>query len=282
MDPATLAHIRDTHQIDLTDHQSVSGGDISQAFRSGDHFIKTNHPSSLFMFEAEAFALKTLAKTHTVRIPQSLANGASETHSYHILEYLPLQPLTAQANVTLGHQLAQLHQHTAPEPGFPLNNTIGATPQNNEPRPTWLEFWRDQRLAPLFQRLAKRGKSFPQSDLLLDNLDQLLPANPEHSLLHGDLWAGNAACLPDHTPVLFDPASYYGHRETDLAMTQLFGGFSHQFYQAYESVSPPEPGHELRTELYNLYHLLNHNLLFGDTYRNQCLSIVQQLSNSIT
>ena len=171
------------------------------------------------------------------------------------------------------HSVPVLRQY-----GFPQNNFIGARPQNNTWSDSWITFFRDQRLAPQFRDADSYFTPADREKItkLLDNLDRFL-VEPEHpSLLHGDLWAGNVMCGPDGKAMLIDPACYIGHREADLAMTQLFGGFPQAFYEEYKKAAPLQPGYEERRDLYNLYQLLNHLNLFGPTYLGPVLSIVDE------
>ena len=172
----------------------------------------------------------------------------------------------------------ELVEGPAHQYGFPQNNFIGARPQNNTWSDSWITFFRDQRLAPQFRDADSYFTPADRTKItkLLDNLDRFL-VEPEHpSLLHGDLWAGNVMCGPDGKAMLIDPACYIGHREADLAMTQLFGGFPQAFYEEYKKAAPLQPGYEERRDLYNLYQLLNHLNLFGPTYLGPVLSIVDE------
>lgn len=277
IDSTTLFQIGENHGITLGRATTVGGGCINRSFRCGDYFLKFNRPAFLPQFEAEAAALEAMAATKTVRVPGVIGQGLAGGQAYLVLEYLPLQSLSASSQERLGRDLAALHGHTHPKPGFAIDNAIGATPQPNTPCVSWLEFWRERRLGHMFRLAEAQGRRFAGAGELLARLDGLLPEDPEHSLLHGDLWAGNAAGLPDGTPVIFDPATYHGHDETDLAMTRLFGGFSTAFYEAYHEVRPPEPGFQQRVALYQLYHVLNHFVLFGGGYGGQAESLIDDL-----
>ena len=174
-----------------------------------------------------------------------------------------------------------MHRVTATRVGWHRDNTIGATPQINTPGADWIAFWRQHRLG--FQlRLAgengHRGRLLTQGERLLEQLPVFFSGyEPRPSLLHGDLWSGNAAFMRDGTPVIFDPAVYYGDREADIAMTELFGGFSAEFYRAYDETDPRDPGYATRKLLYNLYHVLNHLNLFGGGYRAQAERVIGEL-----
>jgi fructosamine-3-kinase len=176
--------------------------------------------------------------------------------------------------------LAAQHRVLSPSFGLDDDNFIGANPQPNQRSDNWLTFFREQRLG--FQmELARRNNLLPAQrarrlETLLNRLGDWLPAQPPASLLHGDLWGGNWLATASGEPALIDPAVYYGHREADLAFTELFGGFPAAFYTAYKAAWPPDPGYKERKDLYNLYHLLNHLNLFGEGYGGSVDSILQQ------
>ena len=263
---------------------SVGGGDISAAWRvecdRGTVFAKTGPIASKALFTAEAAGLAELARADCVRVPRVLGDGDGEHGAWIALEWLPMQSSSANVDAKLGAQLAALHRYTADEHGFKQDTTIGSTPQPNRQTPDWIDFYREQRLG--FQLRLAGSNGF---DGELQSLgEQVINKVPEFfqgeetapSLLHGDLWSGNkAAC--DGEPVIFDPAVYYGDRETDLAMSRLFGGFHRSFYDAYESSWPLSDGHERRVGLYQLYHVLNHLNLFGSGYLGRAVSIMRSL-----
>jgi fructosamine-3-kinase len=253
----------------------LGGGCINAAWRLSDEyssfFVKLNIAATLDMFIAEFEGLQALHATGTVKIPVPLCYGVSEDCAYLVTEYLPLAGGIDYAR--LGEQLAAMHGHYYDNFGWHRNNTIGTTPQANPAMPDWIEFWRRHRLGYQLRLAADNGYGGELQTLgewLIANCHHLFDGyRPQPSLLHGDLWSGNAAALPDGTPVIFDPAVYYGDREADLAMTELFGGFSPAFYSAYNSHSPLDPGYTVRKHFYNLYHILNHLNLFGGGYRHQ-------------
>jgi fructosamine-3-kinase len=178
----------------------------------------------------------------------------------------------------LGRALAALHRVTAHEHGWSRDNTIGATPQANAPCGDWAEFWRERRLGFQLRLAAANGHRLAQGERLMEKLPAFFSGyRPAPSLLHGDLWAGNAAATAAGEPVVFDPAVYYGDREADMAMTELFGGFPRSFYEAYGSEYPLDAGYAVRRDLYNLYHVLNHLNLFGGGYRSQAERMIGQL-----
>ncbi len=266
-------------------HQGVGGGCINQALvlESSEqrYFVKTNTADRLAMFEAEAEGLREIAATHTVRVPAPVCSGVAANQAFLALEYLPLRGADAQAQETLGRQLAQMHRATAPRFGWKRDNTIGSTPQPNAPAGDWVAFWRAQRLGFQLGLAADNGYGGSlqhDGEQLLDRLPAFFrDYQPVASLLHGDLWGGNAAATDTGAPVIFDPAVYYGDREADLAMTELFGGFGARFHAAYREAWPLDAGYRARKNLYNLYHVLNHLNLFGGGYRAQAQQMIERL-----
>lgn len=257
---------------------TVSGGCIHQSYQLGDFFIKTNVAEKLPVFEAEKVGLEALAETKTARVPEVICTGTAEETAYLVLEFLDLSGPSSTSQHALGLQLAALHRHTNKSFGFSSDNFIGETPQPNQPASDWVIFFRESRLQHMGQLLERAGQGIPKLDLLLDQLDLFFTAHtPEPALLHGDLWGGNAGTLSDGTPVIYDPAVYFGDREADIAMTTLFGGFSAGFYEAYNEIWPLDPGYEQRRDLYNLYHLLNHAVLFGGSYHKQAEKMITNL-----
>ncbi len=263
----------------------VAGGCINSGHRVSDgrrdYFVKTNSAGARTMFEAEAAALAQLAATGTVRVPQPICAGGNGTASWLALEYLELHSLSPSSASALGEQLAALHAHTAPRFGWSRDNTIGSTPQSNEWCADWVEFWRERRLRPQYALARNNGYDGPlqrDGQRLLERLAAFFSGHaPRASLLHGDLWGGNAASNASDAPVVFDPASYYGDREADIAMTELFGGYPQSFYAAYRAMSPLDAGYAERSALYNLYHVLNHLNLFGSDYLRQAEAVTARL-----
>ncbi len=254
--------------------EAVQGGDINSAWRLGDgercYFVKLNDAARADMFTAETQGLTKLAAAQVLRVPAVIAHGRLARQAYLILEWIDLQALDAQAQAALGARLAALHRVLGTAFGWQRDNYLGTTPQRNSWSDDWLEFWREQRLRPLLH-MSGLPEHWPAlAEPLLVRLDAFFVDHaPVPSLLHGDLWGGNAAMDATGEPVLYDPAPYFGDRETDLAMTGLFGGFSADFYAAYEAVWPLDAGYARRRRLYQLYHLLNHAHLFGGGYIQQ-------------
>lgn len=269
----------------LGKQQAVGGGCINQAMKLTDQsgerefFIKLNQANRLPMFEAEAAALVEIAATRCLRVPQVVRTGVHGQQSYLVLEYLPLM---AGANMArFGEQLAAMHACSAEQFGWRIDNTIGSTPQPNPPANDWLTFWREQRLGFQLSLAAERGGGGELQRLgerLLADCPALFAGYvPQPSMLHGDLWSGNYAGLADGTPVIFDPAFYYGDREAELAMTTLFGGFSTDFYAAYNVSWPLDAGYSVRKTFYNIYHIINHFNLFGGGYQAQAVAMMKQV-----
>ena len=282
------AHISQStgEKIHIRQQQSLGGGCINNTLVVSDgaalsYFVKTNHADRHPMFAAEALGLQELQSSQTVRVPQVICAGVFDQKAYLVLEYISLQAEENTTQSQLGTQLAALHRVTQNQYGWKINNTIGTTPQINTLNPDWINFWREQRLGLQLQWAANQGYAGQlqqQGEKLLSLLDSFFQDYiPTASLLHGDLWAGNHGADAQGNPVIFDPAVYYGDRETDLAMTTLFGGFSTHFYRAYQEHYPLHAGYALRKNLYNLYHVLNHLNLFGGAYLPQALSLIQKL-----
>jgi len=264
--------------------RSVSGGCINQSYLLADDqrrfFVKLNDAKRLAMFEDEASGLQQILASNTVRAPRPLCHGVADDQAYLVMEYLDLR---AHGDaVALGQQLALMHRPQHAYFGGPRDNTLGSTPQLNTETASWITFLREQRIGYQLRLAAQNGyggKLQTQGEKLLAGLDQFFTDyQPPVSLLHGDLWGGNHGYLADGTPVIFDPAVYYGDRETDLAMTELFGGFAPEFYAAYRESWPLNAGYGVRKTLYNLYHILNHANLFGGGYAAQALQMIAQLN----
>lgn len=262
----------------------VGGGSINETFRlegtnGARYFLKLNDARHHPMFVAEAAGLDAIAATNTLRIPQPITHGIAGEQSYLVLEYLELSS-RGDAKL-LGEQLAALHRCSAKQFGFQQDNFIGTTPQPNGWKDNWIDFWREQRLGFQLRLAAKNGydgQLHTLGEKLLDALPSFFDGyTPQPSLLHGDLWNGNHAFTADNSPVIFDPAVYYGDRECDLAMTELFGGYPANFYAAYRATWPPHAGYATRRDLYNLYHILNHANLFGGGYVRQAEQMIQRL-----
>lgn len=272
-----------------TERHAIGGGCINSTWRiegcGRRYFVKLNERCKASMFEAEAEGLRELACHGGLRVPTPLCWGVTEQHAYLVLEYLDLFSPASSSWEALGRGLAEQHRHSQPRFGWGRDNTIGATPQINQWRDDWGSFWREQRLGfqlKLAHRNGYRGSLQEKGEKLLNLLESFFPGyRPAASLLHGDLWSGNCGADRDGTPVIFDPAVYYGDRECDLAMTELFGTFPPHFYATYRESYPPDPGYGVRKTLYNLYHILNHANMFGGGYAAQAERMVERLLSEI-
>jgi fructosamine-3-kinase len=269
----------------IDDRRAVGGGCINsvEILQGGQrrYFVKLNDAHRRAMFEAESDGLIEIANSNSVRVPQPICLGAHAGQAFLVLEYLDIGHSDRKSDEILGRQLAAMHRTTTNEFGWRRDNTIGSTPQINTAEPDWLTFYREHRLRFQLELAARNnpgGKLLRRGDLLLEKLPAFF-ANyqPLPSLLHGDLWGGNHAALRDGTAVIFDPAVYYGDRETDLAMTELFGGYSPGFHSAYHEAWPLDAGYRVRKNLYNLYHVLNHFNLFGGGYAGQGERVIDML-----
>jgi fructosamine-3-kinase len=284
--------------VQITSFVAAGGGCINDAARiilsSGDRlFVKFNTSAPAGMFEREAEGLAHLQKATSLRVPTPLlaAEADADTPAFVVLEDISVPRRQAHAKTAsaadfderLARGLVELHRTQGPAYGFYNDNFIGSTPQPNPWESSWSEFFREQRLHHMIRLLRAQGKlqGEPLSTAIrfLERVDELLAgADAQPSLLHGDLWGGNVMRDGDGSPALIDPACYYGHREADLAMTRLFGGFSLRLYQIYEELFPLAEGSKERFDVYNLYHILNHALLFGGGYLRQALETMRRYS----
>ncbi len=264
---------------------SVQGGDICRAFKltwaAGRVFVKTHDAAYAAMFEAEAMGLAAIAASATVRVPQVLLCDADSESSWLVLEWLDFSASSHGGGALLGTQLAAMHRHTAAAHGWKKDNFIGLSRQSNHRYDRWCDFFANERLGAQRDMAAAHASTRPLADdlaRLIEHVPCLLADHaPAPSLLHGDLWGGNWGSLAGGEPVLFDPACYYGDRETDLAMTELFGGFGAEFYLAYDAAWPRAPGYSGRRDLYQLYHIANHANLFGGSYVERARSLTARL-----
>jgi|SRR5690606_14951415 fructosamine-3-kinase len=277
--PALRAALSDRLGGPLTGEQPVYGGDINQAARFSvngtRYFVKWSQQSPPAMFPAEADGLRRLGETGEIRVPAVIALGEADgaCPAYLVLEWIETDGARSH-DATMedfGARLAAMHRHTASQHGLEIDNFIGRLPQRNTPDPSWSAFYRDQRIRPQMEMARQRGLLPKRREDLLTRLMDRLPdllddAAIQPALLHGDLWGGNYLIDDQGEAVLIDPAVYYGHREMDLAMTALFGGFSRRFYEAYAAAYPLDPGYDERQPLYQLYYILAHLNLFGESY----------------
>jgi len=251
--------------------QGVSGGDINEAHEAhlADGrwvFVKSNREAPANMFKAEARGLDWLGQAHALRVPEVIAQG----QDFLVLECIRPGRRKPDFDDLLGRGLAALHRAGAPSFGLDHDNFIGRLPQSNQPLATWAEFYRERRLLPQL-RLAVDGRRASAAlrrgfDPLLARLEELVGPPEPPARLHGDLWGGNAMVDEQGRPCIIDPAAFGGHREIDLAMMRLFGGFGPRVFSSYHEAFPLPPGHEARVPLYQLYFLMVHVNLFGGSY----------------
>jgi fructosamine-3-kinase len=270
----------------------VSGGCINECYRwrssTGNLFVKVAPARQRLMHATEATGLLELQGAGALRVPRVLAVGATQDRSFLALEWLNLSAPGPGSGAALGAGLARQHRVGATLFGWHVDNTIGSTPQLNARSGDWIAFFRDQRLGSqlaLAASLGFGGRLQRGGERLRADLGKLFAAyRPVPALLHGDLWGGNWAVdsSAKREPVIFDPAVYFGDRETDIAMTRLFGGFNREFYAAYEAEWPLDAGAAARANLYNLYHVLNHLNLFGGGYLQQAESMIDGLVAELT
>lgn len=265
-------------RFSVTAIEPVSGGCIHTALKvSGknthqarEYFAKVNEANRGGMLRAEAAGLAALRAAGAVAVPQVIAHGEDEEQSWLVLEWLELGALDAASAALLGAGLAAQHRLPQARFGWERDNFIGSSPQPNGWSNDWLGFWRARRIVPQLQMAARNrlpSRMIDRCERLAADCGAFFSNHaPERSLLHGDLWSGNAAAIAGVTPVMFDPAVYVGDREADVAMTSLFGGFPPDFLAAYRAAWPLDDGYTVRKDFYNLYHLLNHANIFAGNY----------------
>ena len=258
--------------------QKVEGTD-------GHYFLKTASLNDWPLLMAEKIGLETLTVAGAVKVPKVFFAGETETCSFLVCEYLNLKKDNVFSGEILGKQLALLHQNSNDSFGLGEDNWIGLSPQKNYWNKNWVSFFKEKRLLPQFMWAFEHGYRSSleeEAERLMESLPLFFDQyKPQPSLLHGDLWSGNWGTINNTTPVIFDPAIYYGDREADLAMTKLFGGFPQVFYDAYNYQWALDYGFKVRQNLYNLYHLLNHLSLFGEAYLRQTKDVLEQLLSEI-
>ncbi len=289
--PEALSSITNEENPSVQKESSLGGGCISTAnvltLESGKRiFMKSNGREFEKMFRTEAAGLVRLSEvSEGPAVPRVYCGGTEGGRSFLLMEYIQPGRKSLRYSEGLGRSLANLHKFGRDENcGFSTDNFIGATPQENTPHPDWIGFFRTRRLEYQLRLARNRGladsRMTSEVGRVLDRLDRyLIPCDDgKASLLHGDLWGGNVICGTDGEAVIIDPAVYYGHREADLAMTELFGGFDSAFYRSYNETWPLREGYSVRKDLYNLYHMLNHLNIFGSSYAGSVLSIARKYS----
>ena len=269
-------------------HHSVGGGCINASYVVGDgrreFFVKLNQGRLVEMFAAEAEGLGEIVASDSIKAPRPICWGEAAGHAYLVLERLQFGGGDGTTAERLGRQLAAMHRATRNRFGWYRDNTIGSTPQLNDETHDWLSFYRERRLGFQLELVARNGfgRLRAKGEVLMERLADFFPGyTPQPSLLHGDLWSGNQSALEGGEPVIFDPAVYYGDREADLAMTELFGPLPAAFYAAYREAWPLDAGYTTRKTLYNLYHILNHANLFGGGYAGQADAMMGRLLSEL-
>ncbi len=262
----------------------VSGGCINRAWRLGTDdqllFVKTNVIRYQDMFEAEAAGLDEMQRAHAVRVPQVIAHGAAGDTAWLALEWIERGQSDDSTEPALGELLATLHRYQAERFGWRRDNTIGSTKQINTECSDWVSFYAENRLRYQIDLSIANGHGRVLADAgnrLIEQVAGFFQSyTPASSLLHGDLWAGNWSADEHGRPFVYDPAVYFGDRETDIAMTRLFGGFGSRFYDAYQASWAMDDGWQSRQPLYQLYHILNHLNLFGGGYLGQARALIDR------
>lgn len=279
-------------KAELAQSRRIAGGDINEAYgltlTDGTQiFLKSNRKENLSFFQTEVSGLNALAQTGAIGTPEILCTGTDEEgagKSFLMLGFIEPGQRIPDYWAVFARELAAMHQAETADFvsggkfGFAADNYIGSGTQRNTVSTGWIDFYRDSRLVPQFERASRYFGTAEEKkiDRLLAHLGDRL-VEPEHpSLLHGDLWSGNVMTGPDGKAWLIDPAAYVGHAEADLAMTELFGGFPRAFYDAYQEAAPFQPGYDERRDLYHLYHLLNHLNLFGRGYFSSVKNIINR------
>jgi fructosamine-3-kinase len=266
--------------------QPVAGGCIHHAARvrttRGDWFAKWNHDCAPELFLSEAQGLRALREAGSdLAIPEVLValTPADARPACIVMEYLEPRAGAAGDQAALGRGLAAIHARPRDVFGFPVTSYCGPTPQDNRASPSWAEFYAERRLRPLSRRLEEEGRIGPSERNVLDRLSERLGSLLAHearpALIHGDLWSGNVLATT-RGPALVDPASAACDREMEFGITTLFGGFSERFFAGYHEALPLRAGWRERNPLYQLYHLLNHHLIFGGHYGREALSVARR------
>ena len=268
----------------ISETKANGGGCINEAYSlnttAGKYFIKYNSVSAFpLMFEKEASGLRILADTKTIATPEVIGTGESGKYAWLLLQNIESNPAGRNFWNKFGTKLADLHRNTNDYFGLDHDNYIGSLVQSNKFHPDFFSFFISERIEPQLKEARNKG-SFSQSDIryfdpLFKSLHNIIPSE-KPALVHGDLWSGNFMVNTLGSPCLIDPAIYYGHREADIAMTLMFGGFQPEFYHAYNQSWPMENGWQKRMDIFNLYPLLVHVNLFGGSYSGQVLRIIRQ------
>jgi len=277
-----VSHISLLLSEDIKEIQSISGGDISMAYKlytsKNNYFLKLNSSkNALDLFLSEKIGLDAIAKTNTIRVPEVFYCDNIENEAFILMQYIEVKTPSSKDYEELGHQLAALHKVSNDEFGFEQDNFIGNLPQSNTYHNHWATFYIEERILPQLELAQSKQllstKDIPDKEKMYEVCKELFQ-DITPSLLHGDLWSGNYLIATDSTPFLIDPAVYYGHHEVDIAMSKLFGGFSRSFYDAYQAHFPFTNETDARIDVYQLYYLLVHLNLFGTSYLGSVRNIL--------
>ncbi|SMO86336.1 Fructosamine-3-kinase [Saccharicrinis carchari] len=278
MSELVLSKVSTLLHEDIVGNQPHGGGCIADSriittSTGMKYFLKQGGTSNMFVNEANG--LREIALSNTILTPKVVGVD----NDFLLLDYIEQGPKTSETLFDLGCDLARMHQFTAARYGFYEDNFIGGNPQINTMSDSWADFYFNKRLKYQYQLSKRKGSLTPELQSKFIALEKvfhriLQDSEEKPSLLHGDLWAGNYLINKNGKGVLIDPAVYYGHREADIAMTKLFGGFSPEFYQGYNSTFPLKSGYEYRENIYLLYHVWNHLNLFGTGYYSQTINLM--------
>ena len=256
----------------------VFGGDINKTFKisfeQSQFFIKVNQKNNLIVFKDEFMALEKIINTKTIKAPKPYLYGTYQDLSYLIMEYLDLSNANNKANENLGIKLAKMHNIKCNFFGY-----FDSKMENTNTDKSWAKFFAEDRLETKIKKAKSKNANkslINKTYLLIENIDKFINHDPSPSLLHGDLWGGNFSSI-NNEAIIYDPSSYYGDREVDLAMSELFGGFSSEFYKSYDETYKIKDGYNLRKIIYNLDPILNHFNLFADNYANQAENMLDKI-----
>jgi len=281
---ALLLHCENLLKAPIQATQTIGGGDINEACllktKQGSFFLKyNNHPSALAMLKAEWQGIEQLEAAQVIQTPRLIACGSEASTAFLMMHYIPSMPPNQKAWERFGQSLADLHRVSQKDFGLDHHNFIGRLPQSNHQHSSWTAFYQSERLEPQVKLAIDQQKMpasyIPHFEGLYLKLDEICPQESP-ALIHGDLWSGNFLINQKGEAVLIDPSVCYAHREMDLAMSMLFGGFSPIFYQAYQACFPTAKGLDQRLEIYQLYYLLVHVNLFGESYLNAVKRIIRR------
>jgi len=276
----SILNAKHKQQVSIINTSSIGGGCINNAAKVetniGDFFIKWNEAKKYpGMFESEAQGLELLRTAGEIHIPEVIAHDEIHDTAFLLLEFVEPGKTASDFWENFGCSLAKLHKDTSELFGLDHDNYIGSLPQSNKQHDNWIDFFILERLEPQIRMAGISGGISKKFNCLFNVLGEIFPDEPP-ALLHGDLWSGNYTTAPNGKACIIDPAVYYGHREMDIAMTRLFGGFSEQFYDAYNAEHPLENGWEDRLDICNLYPLMVHVNLFGGGYLSQVQHILRK------